>query len=85
MAKKKKKGLVGNIVASNRKARHEYFIEETFEAGIILEGTEVKALAASTRPMPAKRAVNCACSTPSSPNTSRPVTSTTSRGVPASC
>lgn len=44
MAKKKKKGLVGNIVASNRKARHEYFIEDTFEAGIILEGTEVKAL-----------------------------------------
>ena len=34
------------IVAENRKARHEYFIEDTFEAGIALTGTEVKALRA---------------------------------------
>ncbi|CAK9856309.1 unnamed protein product, partial [Sphagnum jensenii] len=33
-----------NIVAQNRKARHDYFIEEIFEAGIVLEGTEVKSL-----------------------------------------
>ena len=33
-----------NIVAQNRKAKHEYFIEETYEAGIVLQGTEVKAL-----------------------------------------
>lgn len=32
------------VVASNRKARHDYFIEDTFEAGIVLSGTEVKAL-----------------------------------------
>jgi SsrA-binding protein len=32
------------IVAENRKARHEYFIEETYEAGIALKGTEVKSL-----------------------------------------
>ena len=32
------------VVVSNRKARHEYFIEETLEAGIALKGTEVKAL-----------------------------------------
>jgi len=32
------------IVAENRKARHEYTIEETFEAGMVLLGTEVKAL-----------------------------------------
>lgn len=32
------------IVTDNRKARHEYFIEETFEAGIALTGTEVKSL-----------------------------------------
>lgn len=32
------------IVAENRKARHNYFIEETFEAGLALQGTEVKAL-----------------------------------------
>ena len=32
------------IVAENRKARHEYFIKDTWEAGIILTGTEVKSL-----------------------------------------
>jgi len=32
------------IVAENRKARHDYFIEETFEAGLVLQGTEVKSL-----------------------------------------
>ncbi|MBK6443319.1 MAG: SsrA-binding protein SmpB [Actinomycetales bacterium] len=34
------------VVASNRKARHDYHIEDTFEAGISLMGTEVKALRA---------------------------------------
>lgn len=33
-----------NTVATNRKARHEYEIEETFEAGLVLSGTEVKSL-----------------------------------------
>ncbi|GFN36281.1 SsrA-binding protein SmpB [Tepidimicrobium xylanilyticum] len=32
------------IVATNRKARHEYFIEDTIEAGIVLKGTEVKSI-----------------------------------------
>jgi SsrA-binding protein len=32
------------IVAENRRARYEYFVEERFEAGIELRGTEVKAL-----------------------------------------
>lgn|SRR5690554_1488754 len=32
------------IIAKNKKARHDYFIEETFEAGIELRGTEVKSL-----------------------------------------
>ena len=31
-------------IASNRKARHDYFIDDTYEAGISLMGTEVKAL-----------------------------------------
>ncbi|WP_353893855.1 SsrA-binding protein SmpB [Proteinivorax hydrogeniformans] len=31
-------------IAVNKKARHEYFIEETFEAGIELKGTEVKSI-----------------------------------------
>ena len=32
------------LVAENRKARHNYFIEDTFEAGMVLTGTEVKSL-----------------------------------------
>ena len=34
------------IIAENRKARHEYFILDTYEAGIALTGTEVKSLRA---------------------------------------
>ena len=32
------------MVATNRKARHDYHIEDTYEAGIVLSGTEVKSL-----------------------------------------
>lgn len=32
------------LVADNRKARHDYFIEDKFEVGLVLKGTEVKAL-----------------------------------------
>ncbi len=32
------------IVAQNKKARHDYFIEDTLEAGIVLSGTEVKSI-----------------------------------------
>ena len=42
MAKKPELGRT--VVAQNRKARHNYFIEETFEAGLALTGTEVKSL-----------------------------------------
>jgi SsrA-binding protein len=31
-------------VATNRKAHHDYFVEETLEAGVVLQGTEVKSL-----------------------------------------
>jgi SsrA-binding protein len=34
------------IIASNRRARHDYAIEETVEAGLVLTGTEVKSLRA---------------------------------------
>lgn len=34
------------LVASNRKARHDYYVEDVMEAGIVLTGTEVKALRA---------------------------------------
>ncbi|VUD42387.1 SsrA-binding protein [Thalassocella blandensis] len=43
-SKKKKPG--GNTIAQNKKARHDYFIEERFEAGLALNGWEVKALRA---------------------------------------
>lgn len=32
------------IVANNKKARHDYFIEDTYEAGIVLTGTEIKSI-----------------------------------------
>ena len=32
------------LIARNRSARHEYFVDETFEAGIELRGTEVRSL-----------------------------------------
>lgn len=44
--KNKKKKSEANIAAQNRKARHDYFIEENFEAGIMLMGSEVKSLRA---------------------------------------
>lgn len=34
------------VVAENRKARHDYFIHESYEAGMVLTGTEVKSLRA---------------------------------------
>ena len=46
MAAKKAKPPADKPLATNRKARHEYHILETFEAGIALEGTEVKSLRA---------------------------------------
>ncbi len=44
MGRKKSKPAPGNLIAQNRKARHDYFIEERHEAGLALEGWEVKAL-----------------------------------------
>lgn len=44
MAAKKKKRKPGRLAAQNRKARRDYTIGETFEAGIMLTGTEVKSL-----------------------------------------
>jgi SsrA-binding protein len=45
MAEKRKTGLVSHgIVAQNRKARFDYTIKETVEAGIVLRGPEVKSL-----------------------------------------
>lgn len=44
MATNKKPQNNDNTIAKNRKARHEFFIEEKFEAGLVLEGWEVKSL-----------------------------------------
>ncbi len=38
--------MTGTLIAENRKARHNYFIEDTIEAGLVLTGTEVKSLRA---------------------------------------
>lgn len=42
----KKKKDSGNTIVLNKKARHDYFIEDRFEAGVVLEGWEVKSLRA---------------------------------------
>lgn len=44
MAKSKKPKVPDNTIVQNKKARHDYFIEDTFEAGIALQGWEVKSL-----------------------------------------
>ena len=44
--KSKNKKDPGRTIAENRKARHDYFIEDNIEAGIALEGWEVKSLRA---------------------------------------
>ena len=41
---KKEKDVNGKAVAQNRRARFDYFIEETLEVGIMLQGSEVKSL-----------------------------------------
>ena len=48
MSKKKDKKQTGNTIAVNRRARHDYFIEDRFEAGLALEGWEVKSLRAGS-------------------------------------
>ena len=46
MNTKKSKQSNDHIIAVNRKARHDYFIEDKFEAGLVLEGWEAKSLRA---------------------------------------
>lgn len=46
MEKKQKGAVSGAVIAVNRQARHEYFIDEVYEAGIALFGTEVKSIRA---------------------------------------
>lgn len=44
MSNKKSKNPSGNVIAVNRRARHDYFIANTFEAGLALLGWEVKSM-----------------------------------------
>lgn len=44
---KERVNVIMKIVATNRKATHDYFIEQKFEAGIKLLGTEIKSIRAS--------------------------------------
>ncbi|HAC27430.1 MAG TPA: SsrA-binding protein, partial [Marinobacter hydrocarbonoclasticus] len=46
MSKKKANAPTSNTIALNKKAKHEYHIEERFEAGLALLGWEVKSLRA---------------------------------------
>ncbi|MFB1051292.1 SsrA-binding protein SmpB [Paraliobacillus sp. JSM ZJ581] len=36
----------GQLIAQNKKANHDYLIEDTFEAGLVLQGTEIKSIRA---------------------------------------
>ncbi|ANS76255.1 SsrA-binding protein [Paenibacillus yonginensis] len=42
-----KKTTEGKVLAQNKKASHDYFIEDTYEAGMVLTGTEIKSLRAA--------------------------------------
>jgi SsrA-binding protein len=44
MSSKKTKSGGDRVIAANRKARHDYFIEDKLEAGLVLEGWEAKSL-----------------------------------------
>jgi len=42
------KKIAENLIAQNKKARHDYFIEDTYEAGLVLTGTEIKSVRSRT-------------------------------------
>jgi SsrA-binding protein len=44
LAKQKSKKNPDDLLAQNRKARHDYFVTETVEAGLVLTGTEIKSI-----------------------------------------
>ncbi|TXH93297.1 MAG: SsrA-binding protein SmpB [Rheinheimera sp.] len=44
MSKKSNKTNEGGTIASNRKARHEYFLQDRFEGGMALQGWEIKSI-----------------------------------------
>ena len=76
-------------VADNRRARFDYFIEDTFEAGIALSGTEVKSLRGGEGSIAESyaevRGNEAGWSTPTSPSSATATASTTSPSGRASC
>ena len=44
---KREKKIMGETIAKNKKAYHDYFIEDKFEAGLVLTGSEVKGIRAN--------------------------------------
>ena len=90
MAKGKGKRKIGaGDVASNRYASYRYELIERLECGIVLEGTEVKALRESGAQLKdgyaAIRTASCGCTPCTSLPTGRPRAKTTSPSVRASC
>jgi hypothetical protein len=75
--------------ALNRRARHDYLIEDTLEAGLVLHGTEVKSLrqggASIAEAYADEQAASCFSSTPTSRNTRPRRISIISRGGRANC
>ena len=66
------------IAARNQKAFHEYFIDEKFEAGIELTGTEVKSIRLGTLSL-RSRTASCSSGRCTSHPTSRAISSTKTR------
>ena len=46
MAKKSHQENNDNLIVQNKKARHDYFVTDTVEAGLVLTGTEIKSVRA---------------------------------------
>ena len=85
----KKKDPSRRQIAANRKARFHYEIGESFEAGIVLTGTEVKSLRAARRPSPSPMRIaddgELWLVNANIPEYCRPTASTTSRSGRGSC
>ena len=76
------------IIAKNRSAFHNYFIEERFEAGIELCGTEVKSIRAgkvNLKDSFCQVKNGCSCTPCTSPPTKRATCSTGSPGATGGC
>ena len=75
--------------SENKKAYHDYFVDETFETGIALTGTEVKSLrenrASCASASPPCEAARCGCTTSTSRRTATATAATSTRTGRASC